>query len=143
MADGTFILQVYSARGLEVEATARSVTMPTEVGEVGILPNHCDYVGLLRTGIASYESASDGSTKVCLVSGGVVTFANNTLTLLADTVDTPENLDTTPLSEDLAVLKTELESLSLLDPAWEMLSNKVARIEALKVLAAGPASKSA
>lgn len=135
MADGTFTLRVFSGRGLEVEATVRSVTMPTEMGEVGILANHCDYVGLLRTGLALYETVDGGATKKCLVSGGVVTFSDNTLTLLADTVDTPESFDTAPLGEDLTVLKAELDSLSLFDPEWEMLSNKVARLEALKALA--------
>lgn len=135
MADGAFTLRVFSGRGLEIEATVSSVTMPTEGGEVGILANHCDYVGLLKTGIATYESSTAGVTKRCLVSGGVVTFANNTLTLLADTVDNPEDLDTTPLSEDLALLKGELERLSLFDPEWEILESKVARIEALRVLA--------
>lgn len=135
MADGTFTMRVFSGRGLEIEAEVGSVTIPSEMGEVGILANHCDYVGLLGTGLATYEAATDGATKRCLVSGGVVTFANNTLTLLADTIDNPENLDTTPLSEDLPLLKAELEGLSLFDPEWEMLSNKVARIEALKVLA--------
>jgi hypothetical protein len=57
------------------------------------------------------------------------------LTLLADTVDNPDNLDTTPLSEDIELLKTELQGLSLFDPQWEVVSQKVARIEALKLLA--------
>jgi F0F1-type ATP synthase epsilon subunit len=135
MAEGTFQLRVFSGRGLEIESPVSSVTIPTEVGEVGILADHCEYVGLLGTGIATYEIGASGQQKKCLVSGGLATFANNVLTLLADTVDNPENLDTTPLSEDLEVLKTELQGLSLFDPQWEVVSQKVARIEALKVLA--------
>jgi F0F1-type ATP synthase epsilon subunit len=69
------------------------------------------------------------------VSGGIATFSNNTLTVLADTVDNPEALDLAPLAEDLTLLKTELENLSLFEPEWEVLSQKIARIEALKVLA--------
>jgi hypothetical protein len=57
------------------------------------------------------------------------------LTLLADTVDLPESLDLKPLSEDVSLLKTELERLSLFDPEHEALSQRVARIEAVKSLA--------
>jgi len=135
MSDDTFQLKVFSGRGLEVEASVRSVTVPSEVGELGFLARHCDYVGLLSTGIVDY-TAVDGASKRCIVSGGICTFADNVLTLLADTVDLPESLDLRPLSEDVALLKTELEALSLFDPEWEVLSQRVARIEALRSLAA-------
>jgi F0F1-type ATP synthase epsilon subunit len=139
MADGTFTLRVFSGRGLEIEAAVRSVTVPADSGEVGFLADHCDYVGLLGTGLAVYETTTDSGSRKCLVSGGISTFANNVLTLLADTVDNPEALDTAPLKEDAALLKLELEKLSLFDPEWEILSNKVARLEALKTLVAGAA----
>lgn len=135
MSEGTFQLRVFSGRGLEVEASVRSVTVPSEVGELGFLAHHCDYVGLLSTGITEYVAA-DGASERCIVSGGICTFADNVLTLLADTVDLPESLDLRPLSEDVALLKTELEALSLFDPEWEVLSQRVARIEALKTLSA-------
>jgi len=136
MADGTFTLRVFSGRGLEIEATVRSVAVPADSGEVGFLADHCDYVGLLGTGLVVYDTTTDQASRKCLVSGGISTFANNVLTLLADTVDNPDALDTTPLKEDVALLKIELEKLSLFDPEWEILSNKVARLEALKVLSA-------
>jgi F0F1-type ATP synthase epsilon subunit len=129
-------LRVFSGRGLEIEATVRSVAVPADSGEVGFLADHCDYVGLLGTGLAVYETAADSTPRKCLVSGGISTFANNVLTLLADNVDNPEALDTTPLKEDVALLKIELEKLSLFDPEWEILANKVARLEALKALSA-------
>lgn len=137
MADGTFTLRVFSGRGLEIEAAVRSVTVPADSGEVGFLADHCDYVGIIGTGFAVYETTTGSGSGKCLVSGGITTFANNVLTLLADTVDNPEALDTAPLKEDAALLKLELAKLSLFDPEWEILSNKVARLEALKTLVAG------
>jgi F0F1-type ATP synthase epsilon subunit len=127
MADATFQLKVFSGRGLEI---------PTESGEIGVLAEHCEYVGLLGTGLVSYTVGGDASTKRCLVSGGICTFKGNVLTLLADTVDNPDALDTTPLNQDISLLRTQLETLSLFDPEWEVLSQKVARIEALQQLVA-------
>ena len=136
MSDGTFQLKVFSGRGLEVEAMVSDVTVPSESGELGFLPNHCDYVGLIATGITQYTDATDASAKKCLISGGICTFSNNVLTLLADTVDKAEELTSVKVSDDeLALLEAELEQLSLYDPAWELLSQKVARLQALKSLA--------
>jgi len=136
MSDGTFQLKVFSGRGLEVEALVSDVTVPSESGELGFLPNHCDYVGLIATGITQYTDAGDASAKKCLISGGICTFSNNVLTLLADTVDKAEELTSVKVSDDeLALLEAELEQLSLYDPAWEVLSQKVARLQALKSLA--------
>ncbi len=134
MADATFQLRVFSGSGLEIEATVTSVNIPTENGEIGVLAEHCEYVGLLGTGLVSYTLGADGATKRCLVSGGLCTFKTNLLTLLADTVDNPEALDTAPLNQDITLLRTQLEGLSLFDPEWEALSQKVARIEALEQL---------
>jgi F0F1-type ATP synthase epsilon subunit len=136
MSDGTFQLKVFSGRGLEVEAQVSDVTVPSESGELGFLPGHCDYVGLIATGVAQYTDSADSSAKKCLVSGGICTFSNNVLTLLADTVDKAEEIAGTKVSDDeLALLEAELEQLSLYDPAWEVLSQKVSRLQALKTLA--------
>jgi F0F1-type ATP synthase epsilon subunit len=135
MSEGTFQLKVYSGRGLEVEASVAAVTVPGEGGELGFLPNHCDYVGLLSTGLVEYATTTDATPRRCVVSGGVCTFNNNVLTLLADTVDLPDALDLAPLSEDVGLLEAELEALSLFDPERELLAQRVARIHALRNLA--------
>ena len=135
MSEGTFHLKVFSGKGLEVEATVSGVTVPSESGELGFLPDHCDYVGLISTGLAQYTDAAGSSTKKCLVSGGICTFSNNVLTLLADAVDLPESFDRSQINQDTALLEAELGGMSLFDPEWELLSQKVARIHALKSLA--------
>jgi F0F1-type ATP synthase epsilon subunit len=135
MSNGTFQLKVFSGRGLEVEAEVSEASVPSESGELGFLENHCEYVGLLSTGFVQYTNAGGSSSKRCIVSGGICTFSNNVLTLLADTVDLPESLDLSPLNQDVGLLEAQLESLSLFDPEWELLSQKVARINAIKSLA--------
>ncbi len=134
--DGTFELRVFSSKGLEVEAVVRSVSLPTEAGEIGVLASHCGYVGLLSTGFATYQVGETGEEIRCLVSGGLATFEGNTLTLLADTVDRADTVDTAVLSEDTEALQAELEALSLFDPEREVLSQKLSRIEKLREMVA-------
>jgi F0F1-type ATP synthase epsilon subunit len=142
MTNGKFTLKVFSGRGLEIEAEVTEVEVPSEDGEIGILADHCDYVGLLGTGLVSYDPSAAGSQiggntpiKRCLVSGGLCTFKDNVLTLLADTVDNPEALDLNLLKQDTTLLRAELEALSLFDPEWEVLSQRLKRVEALRELA--------
>jgi F0F1-type ATP synthase epsilon subunit len=142
MTSGRFRIEVFSGRGLEIESIVSEVTVPSEDGEIGMLADHRDYVGLLGTGLVNYSPAAEGSqladtaqVKRCLVSGGLCTFKDNVLTLLADTVDDPESLDPSILSQDTTLLKAELEGLSLFDPEWEVLSQRLKRIEALRELA--------
>jgi hypothetical protein len=50
-------------------------------------------------------------------------------------VDKPEQIAVAKVSEDeLALLEAELAQLSLYDPEWEVLSQRVARLHALKTL---------
>lgn len=136
MATASFTFKVFSGRGLEVEETVRSVNVPSQVGELGFLPNHCEYVGLLAAGIVDY--ISDGSAKRgrCIVAGGVCTFRDNVLTLLADTVDLPENIDRGTYATGLTELKVKRDQLSLNDPEWEVVNEQINRISAISTLLA-------
>jgi F0F1-type ATP synthase epsilon subunit len=134
MADGTFQLKVFSGRGLEFESAVTSANLKSAVGEIGFLPGHREYVGLLATGIAECVTES-GDTVRFVAAGGVCTYKDDVLTLLADTVDLKESIDTSVLKQDEGLLATELEALSLFDPEWEVVAQKLARIEAVRELA--------
>jgi F0F1-type ATP synthase epsilon subunit len=135
MAEGVFQLKVFSGRGLEFESTATSVNLKSAVGELGFLPGHREYVGLLATGIAECVTDS-GATVRFVAAGGVCTYKDEVLTLLADTVDLKDTVDTNVLKQDEGLLTTELEGLSLFDPEWEVVAQKLARIEAVRELIA-------
>ncbi len=63
-------------------ADATEVTAPTQSGEVGILAQHTDYVGLLDQGTLSIKSGA--TTKTFEVSGGVIKVANDKVLVLVD-----------------------------------------------------------
>jgi F0F1-type ATP synthase epsilon subunit len=127
-------LKVFSGRGLEFESAVTSANLKSAVGEIGFLPGHREYVGLLATGIAECVTES-GDTVRFVAAGGVCTYKDDVLTLLADTVDLKESIDTSVLKQDEGLLATELEALSLFDPEWEVVAQKLARIEAVRELA--------
>ena len=133
MEERGFTVKVFSGRGLEVEVTARSVLLESAVGQLGFYPDHREYIGLLGTGVVEAESVS-GEIVRFVAAGGVCTFRENVLTLLADTVDLPESVDPGVLKQDRVLLGVELEGLTLFDPEWEVVSQKLARIAAVEDL---------
>jgi F-type H+-transporting ATPase subunit epsilon len=80
----TFELAVITPSGTVLRETVASAEIPTINGEIGVLPRHCDYVGILGTGTLKYSTASGGKHSI-EVSDGSLQFVSNTLTILADT----------------------------------------------------------
>lgn len=136
MADGSFQLKVYSGRGIEAEAEVRIVTVPSTSGELGFLPNHCDYVGLLGVGIVEYQPVDSTVPRRIVVAGGLCTFAGNTLKLLADSVDTAESVDKVSYARERAELEQRMETIGEIDPEYGLLSQKLSRIQAIDALLA-------
>lgn len=136
MADNTFHLKVFSGRGLELEAEVTSVTAPSAVGELGFLTNHCDYVGLLDVGIVQYQIAGETKAKKIVVTGGLCTFAKNTLNLLADSVDLPESVNLATYANDREIYEVKRATISQLDPEFDIVAKKLGRIDAIKQMVA-------
>ena len=68
-----------------------SVTVPTASGEAGILPNHAPLVSALKPGILSYSSK--GTVDKLAVSGGFVEVNSNTVSVLADSAQSADEID--------------------------------------------------
>jgi F-type H+-transporting ATPase subunit epsilon len=73
------------------EAEVEQATLPVADGEVTILPNHRAYIAALKPGeIVIKKNEADVHLAI---SGGFIEFANNTLTVLADTAEQAEEID--------------------------------------------------
>lgn len=71
-------------------------------GEFGILPGHAHYITTLSTGRLLYRK--QGKTHRYVVEGGFLEVLQDKVSVLADHVDKPENID-------VAKTKTELEKI--------------------------------
>ena len=85
MADAKFRLRVFTPAGLILDEETESVKLPAADGEIGVLPQHTKYSGLLGEG--TLEFTSGAGVRRITVSGGLTQFAHNTLTVLADKVE--------------------------------------------------------
>jgi F-type H+-transporting ATPase subunit epsilon len=68
------------------------VTVPTQEGEITILPKHMPLVGILKPGVVEYKK-ENGVFGVTSVSGGFIEVLRNKVVLLADTAERAEEID--------------------------------------------------
>jgi F-type H+-transporting ATPase subunit epsilon len=74
------------------------VTVPTEEGEVTILPHHAPLVATLKPGVLVLKKA-DGSTDVAFTAGGFLEVLRNKVVVLADTAERAEEIDLNKVEE--------------------------------------------
>ena len=80
----TFKLKILTPVGVILEAEeVTSVNLPSSNGEIGILPGHTRYSGLLGSGVLKFSSKVDSGREVAL-DCGFCAFSDNELIILAD-----------------------------------------------------------
>lgn len=89
-----------------ITTTASEVLLPTQRGEVGILPQHEDLCGLLSTG--TMKLVSSNKDYWFMISGGAFRVEQGTLTILAEYALGAEAVDTEKYTQQLASIDAEL-----------------------------------
>ena len=111
------------------------ITLPTKLGEITILPNHLPLVSSLTPGEVLIKK---GNEEIPLaVSGGFIEFANNKLTILADTAERVEELEESKIEEarkkveELLAKKQDIDDVAYANLAAQM-ERELARLKVVK-----------
>ncbi len=131
-------VDVVSAEESLFAGEAKFVTLPGEVGELGILPGHTPLISRIRPGTLKIV-ATDGSETNIFVAGGILEVQPHIVTVLSDTAIRAEDLDEAKALEarrkaeealqkatsrdDIAVVEVELEMLAAQAAAARRLSH--------------------
>lgn len=79
----TLQLEVLTPSGPIFNGTAKSVTLPGEEGEFGVLPEHVSLTTLLQAGVVDVQK-EDGKIESIVVNWGVVQITQNKVVVLVD-----------------------------------------------------------
>lgn len=134
MSDKNFRLKIYTPQGLVLDAQTESVSIPGIDGEVGILPEHTRYVGVLGAGLVQYAEPGNSKPARLVISGGFASFEVDTLTILADSVDFDKDLASINVESEAAQLNARLAELNAFDPDWGPTQQKIRRLEVIRTL---------
>jgi F-type H+-transporting ATPase subunit epsilon len=98
-------LKITTPEGIIYDSEVDSVTIPTQTGEITILPNHIPLVSALAHGEIFLKK--NGREEYLSVGAGFVEVNKNEITILADTAETVESL----VEEEILKAKERAEHL--------------------------------
>jgi F-type H+-transporting ATPase subunit epsilon len=95
----TFLLEVATPEKLVVRNDASEAQIPGSNGMLGILPGHAPLISEIEAGELSYTM--DGKRHVLAVAKGWVEISGNTVRVLVDACEAPEEIDVRRAEESL------------------------------------------
>ena len=110
-------LCVVTPTAIVVDEDVLDVYAPGAVGELGVLPDHITFLGVLESGEIRYRGAKGAGSLV--MSGGVVEVVNDVVTILADDALAPRNVDVEVARQDLAEAEGLLATGDPMSPEHE------------------------
>ncbi len=103
----TFSLRVISCDRIFFEGEAELLVIPGMDGEYGIMAHHENTVIAIKEGELRI-TAADGTKEVAVVGLGYAEIADNAVTVLADTIERPDEIDVKRAERAAARAKEEL-----------------------------------
>src|SRR5690606_15822714 len=85
---------------------ATLVVARTTSGDIGVMPGHQPLLGVLESGPVTIRTR-EGGTVIAAVHGGFIAFADDKLSLLAETAELADEIDVKSAEEELARAKAE------------------------------------
>lgn len=89
----TFYLKIISANRVFYEGPCHCLIVPALDGERAVMAHHDEILIAIRSGEMRMQTEEGGEWKAAVLGQGFCQFANNRATLLADTVEMPEEID--------------------------------------------------
>ncbi|REJ78281.1 MAG: ATP synthase F1 subunit epsilon [Acidobacteria bacterium] len=84
-------LEIVTPERMVVSEAVEMVTVPTAMGEIGILDNHAPLISTLKPGILKYTV--NGSTEEMVVSGGFIEISGDKVSILADIAESKDEIN--------------------------------------------------
>ncbi|MCB0335580.1 MAG: ATP synthase F1 subunit epsilon [Bdellovibrionales bacterium] len=126
-----FAVELLTPLGKVLESRTFEVKLPTVDGQIGILTRHIPYIGLVGTGLIEFVTHDTNEVVRAVVAGGFCSFSGNTLTVLADHVDLPEDVDADSYAEQRETLQAIIAKGNQDTHEVQRAREDLARIEAI------------
>lgn len=128
-------LEIVTPEKRVLDESVDAVTIPTEKGEIGILPNHAPLISTLKSGILSYTIK--GSTEKMVISGGFVEVGTGKISVLADIAETADEVNVETARAEKEAAEKTLGAWSGTDEEFEAEKEKLEQAQARLQLVSG------
>jgi len=91
----TFKLYILASDKPFYEGECYSLIVPTKTGSLGVMARHSNYISAVITGEVSFTVPNGGGEekRVCAVSGGLIKIEDNSVLVLVETAESPDEID--------------------------------------------------
>ena len=124
----TFVLDIVSAEGNMYSGDAKMVVVPSQSGELGIMPRHAPLLAMLKPGEVTITTRA-GEVEFLYVSGGYIEVQPHCVTILADTALRGEEIDEQAARESMKRAEAVVHTARL------YIDRDRAQLEVMKALA--------
>lgn len=107
-----FSLRILEVDGEFYNGQCVSIVVPTTEGSYGIQANHVNLFSALKTGTIKY-TLPDGKVCYAAVSGGMIKVEDNEVLILADSVESPDEIDVKRATQE------QIDAQSILNEAGD------------------------
>ena len=127
MAEMSFKLNIIEPDGVFYEGEIDMLEFNTTEGEIGVLPGHIPMTVIIKPGIMTiYETGKD--EKRAAIHAGFAEILQDKVTILAEVVEWPEEIDTARAE---AALERAQERILQKDPGTDMVRAEAALLRAM------------
>ena len=106
----TIHVDVVSAEESIFSGEATLVSLPGEVGELGILPRHTPLITRIKPGAVRIQRADNNEEEFVFVAGGILEVQPNCVTVLADTAIRGKDLDEAKANEAMRLAEEAVQN---------------------------------
>lgn len=128
-------LELVTLNGVKASDEVYEVLLPTQDGQIGVLPGHMPLVSVAKTGVISVRRTAndpDDSMEHFAVSGGVIEVDNNVLRILVDEADAADEINEAEAQaafERAQKLKAQAKDQVSLDQAQSLIDRQAIRLQ--------------
>ena len=83
------------------------ISIPSKMGEIGILPGHISLISELTSGVLQYRSS--GKENKIAIHYGFVEVQNDQITIVADEAETADQIDVKKTKENLKIVESNIQ----------------------------------
>ncbi|WP_462137892.1 ATP synthase F1 subunit epsilon [Candidatus Mycalebacterium sp.] len=122
-------LKIITPAGLALEAPVETVVLKGDLGEFGVLAGHVAMVSNIVSGRIRYVDVQGGE-KTLIAHGGISEVRDDTVTVLTQTLESPDEIDVAEAVRESEEIESRLESGFLGEEEHERLSDRLQIVRA-------------
>ena len=103
-------LKIITPEKLVFDGEVEELVAPGQMGEFGILPGHVPFLSTLFPGRLRFRAEESGENTL-IIHGGLADVKDDTISILTDCSENPEEVDIAAARKDAEALQRELDDL--------------------------------